>query len=80
MLGATLQNSQLSLNDRPLHVQRRDQQFEGQFPGPSTQNWNMVQATVTANINSNLVFSKVFNLRAQLAGESTAAHRPRDVA
>ena len=35
---------------------------KGQFPGPSGQNWNMVQATVTADISSQLGFSKVLNI------------------
>ena len=55
-------------------------QFEGQFPGPSNQNWDMVQATVTANVYSNLAFSKLFSLSApNLQAVSTAAHRARDI-
>ncbi len=58
-----------------------NQRFEGQFPGPSTENWSMVQATVTANLANQLAFSRVFNLTsANVQAVATAVHRPRDVA
>ncbi len=55
------------------------QQFEGQFPAslPAGQNWNMVQATVTANVYQNLGFAKIFTLAApNLQATSTAATGP----
>ena len=55
------------------------QQFQGQFPGPSTQNWNMVQATVTSSQSNLKAFAKIFNLAPSLQAVSTAAHRPRDI-
>ena len=40
----------------------------------------MVQATVPANVYSNLGFAKVFSMSApNLQATSTAAHRPRDI-
>lgn len=55
--------------------------FEGQFPGPSTENWSMARATVTDNIGSQLPFARVFNFAGvNLQAVATAAHRPRDVA
>ena len=61
--GRPLTASQLSVNiGRYIYVSA-NQQFEGQFPGPSTQNWNMVQATVSPRAPSNLHgFSKIFEL------------------
>lgn len=58
-----------------------NQRFEGQFPGPSTENWSLVQATVSANISNNLAFSRVFNFTgSNIQAVATAAHRPRDIA
>ena len=58
-----------------------NQRFEGQFPGPSTENWSMVQTQVSANIGSQLAFSKVFNFTgSNISATATAVHRPRDIA
>lgn len=79
VLGGTVSSSQLTLNIGRYTYNSTNQQFEGNFPG-STGNWNMVQATVTANMNNNLGFSKIFNLTLpNYQAVSTAAHRPRDV-
>jgi Putative Flp pilus-assembly TadE/G-like len=58
-----------------------NQRFEGQFPGPSTDNWSLAQATITTNIGNQLPFAKVFSFGGvNLQATATAAHRPRDVA
>ena len=58
-----------------------NQRFEGQFPGPSTDNWSMVQATVTANVSSQLAFRKSSTSPASnIQATATAVHRPRDIA
>jgi Flp pilus assembly protein TadG len=80
VLGTSLQNSQLSLNIGRYAYNSSDQQFEGQFPGTSGTNWNLVQATATATINGSLGFSRAFNFTsANLKAVSSAAHRPRDI-
>ncbi|MBL9123840.1 MAG: hypothetical protein JNG90_09425 [Planctomycetaceae bacterium] len=56
------------------------ERFEGQFPGPSTENWTMTDIQVTANVKPQLAFAKLFNLSsANVKAEATAAHRPRDI-
>jgi hypothetical protein len=56
-------------------------QFEGQFPGPSNENWSMVMAQITANMTTSLAFAKVFNVGStNMQASATAVHRPRDVA
>jgi Flp pilus assembly protein TadG len=80
VMGAPLTASQLSLNIGRYTYVAADQQFEGQFPGPSTQNWNMVQATVTKSTGNCMFFSKVFTMStSNLQSTATAAYRPRDV-
>ncbi len=80
LMGVPLTTSNLSLNIGRYVYNSSTSQFEGQFPGPSNQNWSLVQATVTANVYSNLGFAKVFSLSApNLQATSTAAHRPRDI-
>ena len=81
VLGVPIANAQLSLNIGRYVYNSSTQQFEGQFPGPSTQNWSMVQATVTpprARATSN-AFSNIFNFLPSLQAVSTAAHQPRDI-
>jgi Flp pilus assembly protein TadG len=80
MLGQTIQNAQLSLNIGRYVYNSSAQQFQGQFPGPSTQNWNMVQATVTSTGSNIKAFGGIFNLTPSLQAVSTAAHQPRDIA
>jgi Flp pilus assembly protein TadG len=79
ILGIAITNAQLSLNIGRYVYNSTAQQFQGQFPGPSTQNWNMVQATVTSTQNNLKGFSKIFNFLPSLQAVSTAAHQPRDV-
>ena len=64
LLGAPISTADLSLNIGRYVYNSTTSQFEGQFPGPSSQNWTMVQATVTANVYSNLAFAKLFSLSA----------------
>ncbi len=57
-----------------------NQRFEGQFPGPSTENWSLVQANVSTNVSNMLAFSKVFNFSGgNISATATAIHRPRDI-
>ena len=80
LLGAPISTADLSLNIGRYVYNSTTSQFEGQFPGPSSQNWTMVQATVTANVYSNLAFAKLFSLSApNLQAVATAAHRARDI-
>ena len=79
-MGTTLATSTLTLNIGRYVYNSTTLQFEGQFPGPSSQNWNMVQATVAANVYNNLGFAKAINLAVpNLKATSTAAHRARDI-
>ena len=81
VLGTSItSSSQLTLNIGRYTYSSSAQQFQGQFPGPSSQNWNMVQATVTANVTNNLGFARAIGLGSfTLSATSTAAHRARDV-
>ena len=81
VLGLPIANAQLSLNIGRYVYDSSTQQFEGQFPGPSTQNWSMVQATVTPPQSQNDLkwFSNIFSFLPSLRAVSTAAHRPRDI-
>lgn len=73
--------SQLTLNVGRYTYNSSNQKFEGQFPGPSTENWSMVRAKVNASVGNRLGFAKVFNFTsANIQTTATAAHRPRDVA
>jgi len=79
VLGSTLTTTQLTLNIGRYAYNSATQQFEGNFPGTSG-NWNMVQATITANLTGSLGFGKIFNLTLpNFQATSTAAHRARDV-
>lgn len=81
VLGTTLQSSQVAVNIGRYVYNSTTQGFEGQFPGPATDNWSLVQATTTVNVNGVLPFSKVLSLNAgSLQTIATAVHRPRDVA
>lgn len=81
MLSTALQTSQVSLQIGRYTYNSTSKQFEGQFPGPASENWSMVQATVSAPVSSVLAFSKVFNFSmGNIQAQATAAHRPRDIA
>src|SRR5262245_18594338 len=81
ILGTSITNSQVTVNIGRYVYNSATQRFEGQFPGPSTENWSLVQATVSVPITSSLAFSKVLNfMPANIQATSTSAHRPRDVA
>ena len=80
VLGKTLTSSQLTLQIGRYSYVSGDQQFEGQFPGPSSQNWSLVQAQIAANVSSQLPFAKVFNFTGgNIQTTSTAVQRPRDI-
>jgi Flp pilus assembly protein TadG len=81
ILGTAITNSQVTVNIGRYVYNTGTKQFEGQFPGPSTENWSMVQATVNVPITNSLAFSKVFNfMPSNIQATATGAHRPRDVA
>ena len=81
ILGKSLTSSQVTIQIGRYTYVTADQQFEGQFPGPSGQNWTMVQAQIAANISSQLPFSRLFNFTGgNVQTTSTAVQRPRDVA
>ncbi len=80
VLGTPVAASQVSVNIGRYTYNNSTQQFEGQFPGPSTENWSMVQSTVNVPIADKLGFSKIFNFTApNVKATATAIHRPRDV-
>jgi Flp pilus assembly protein TadG len=81
VLSTPLTNGQVSVNIGRYTYNTSAQRFEGQFPGPSGENWSMVQATVNVPSTNCLAFSKVFNFSpTNLVATATAVHRPRDVA
>lgn len=80
ILSAPIKSSDVSLNIGRYVYNSANQRFEGQFPGPSTENWTLVQSKVTPNVSSQLAFSKIFNgFVPQMQAVATAVHRPRDV-
>lgn len=81
VLWSALQSSQLTVNIGRYTYNTTSQQFEGQFPGPSTDNWSLVQAITTANVTGSLPFSKVLGVSIpSMQTKATAVHRPRDLA
>ena len=78
-MAVPITNAQLSVNIGRYTYNSTAQQFQAQFPGPSTENWNMVQATVTTNQSNLVTFSSIFNFLPSLQAVSTAAHQPRDI-
>ena len=81
VLWTQLQPAEVAINIGRYVYNLNSQQFEGQFPGPSTDNWSLVQATTTVNVSSGLVFSKVLGIGVPtLQTTATAVHRPRDIA
>jgi len=80
-LNKTLQSSELAIRVGRYTYDTTDERFEAQFPGPSTDNWNLVQATATVSLTDRLAFSKIINFAPpNIQVISTAAHRPRDIA
>jgi len=58
-----------------------NQRFEGVVPGPSNENWSLVNAEVTSNMTSQMAFAKIFSAGpTTMRAKATAVHRPRDVA
>lgn len=81
VLSKPIAASQVSINIGRYVYNTTTQQFEGQFPGPSTDNWSLVQATSTVNVSSGLPFASVLGISVgSVQTISTAVHRPRDVA
>src|SRR5256885_3538153 len=81
LLGTGITNSQVSVNIGRYVYNSNTQRFEGQFPGPSTENWSLVQATVNVPITNSMAFSRIMNFTpGNIQATATAAHRPRDVA
>ncbi len=81
VLSKPITSGQVSLQIGRYVYVPSNQRFEGVIPGPSSENWSMVSAQVTANVNNNLAFAKVFNVgSSNMAATATAVHRPRDVA
>ena len=81
VLSSAVNSSQVSVNIGRDTYNTSTQTFQGQFPGPSTANWSMVQATITANVSSQLAFSRIFNFSgANIVTNATAVHRPCDIA
>ena len=81
ILSSTLTAGQVNVEIGRYSYNTTNQRFEGQFPGPSSDNWTMVRATITADVNNRMGFSKVFGgTIPNVTATSTAVHRPRDVA
>jgi hypothetical protein len=81
VLSTSIQSSQVGIDIGRYVYVPGNLRFEGQFPGPSTENWSMARATVSTAIGTQLPFSRVFNFAGvNLQAVATAAHRPRDVA
>lgn len=81
VLGSAIAGTSLTTQIGRYTYNSTNQRFEGQFPGPSTENLSMVRATVSANVQSSMAFSKVLNFTSpNVQAIATAAHRPRDVA
>ncbi|HWB08360.1 MAG TPA: Tad domain-containing protein [Pirellulales bacterium] len=81
VLGQTLPSSQVQVNIGRYVYNSTSQQFEGQFPGPSTDNWSLVQATTNFSVGSSLPFAKVLGISVgSIQSTATAVHRPRDIA
>ena len=81
VLGTQLQSSHLALQIGRYTYSSANKRFEGQFPGPTGENWSLVKATISTNVSTNLAFAKVFNFGStNMTATAMAAHRPRDVA
>jgi Flp pilus assembly protein TadG len=81
ILGKPVQSSQLTIDIGRYVYNTSNQRFEGQFPGPSSENWSMVRVKVASNLGSQLAFSRIMNFTpSNMQAVATAVHRPRDVA
>jgi Flp pilus assembly protein TadG len=81
ILAGAISNSDVMVNIGRYVYNSSGQRFEGQFPGPSAENWSLVQATVKVPLANRLAFSRVLNFSpGNLQATATAVHRPRDVA
>lgn len=80
VLGQTIDSNQVTLNIGRYVYNTAAQRFEGQFPGPTSENWSLVRARVTADVKSRMGFSNIFSFAIPpVQAVATAAHRPRDV-
>ena len=81
VLSSPIQSSQVAIDIGRYVYVPANLRFEGQFPGPSTENWSMARATISTNIGTQLPFARVFSFAGvNLQAVATAAHRPRDIA
>ena len=81
VLWNSLQTSQVAVNIGRYTYDSTAQKFEGEFPGPSTDNWSLVQATTTVNVAGSLPFANMLGISVpSLQTQATAIHRPRDIA
>lgn len=81
VLSQSLTNSNLTLDIGRYVYNGNAQRFEGQFPGPSNENWSLVRATIRANVGGGMAFSRIMNFSpSNIQTVATAVHRPRDVA
>lgn len=81
VLWNSLQASQVAVNIGRYTYNSTAEQFQGQFPGPASENWSLVQATTTVNVGGSLPFTNVLGISVPtLQTQATAVHRPRDIA
>ncbi len=81
VLSAAIQSGDVQVDIGRYVYVSGNQRFEGQFPGPTGENWSMVKATVSTNVGNTLPFARVFNFAGvNMQAIATAAHRPRDIA
>lgn len=81
VLGAGVSSAQVTAEIGRFVYNTSLERFEGQFPGPSNENWSMVRTVVQANVTNNMTYAKMLSLSPPLVqATSIAAHRPRDVA
>ncbi len=80
VLSKQIETSQLTTQIGRFVYNQAAQRFEGQFPGPGTESWSMVRTQVTADVNNQMGFAKIFSFAIpSVQARATAAHRPRDV-
>ncbi len=81
VLGVPLQPEQVSVEIGRYVYVPANRRFEGQFPGPSDENWSLVRARVNVDVSSKMGFSRIFSyVVPNMQAVATSAHRPRDVA
>lgn len=80
VLSTPLQASQINVQIGRYVYDTTNQKFVGQFPGPATDNWSMVQAKVSVDVSKCMAFSRALGLQTPvLQTTATAVHRPRDI-